>query len=169
MPRLSAEKPKDTVRRTQGGTIYNALRLCSGHFQRKVILNFGISERLRAFRYPIFTAEVVTAKQYLPCRFLRKRGTAGRSSFFQRDKKQMPIAFTTLPVKRRFGKIRRFSRIANYNKIPLIMPRATRRAFQIVLLHTYKKNRTRGHGYGSQCAGIRRSLPRSSCRPPASA
>ena len=116
-------------------------------------MNFGISERLRAFRYPIFTAEVVTAKQYLPCRFLRKRGTAGRSSFFQRDKKQMPIAFTTLPVKRRFGKIRRFSRIANYNKIPLIMPRATRRAFQIVLLHTYKKNRTRGHGYGSQCAG----------------
>ncbi len=36
----------------------------------------------------------------------------------------MLIAFTTLPVKRRFGKIRRFSRIANYNKIPLKMPRA---------------------------------------------
>ncbi len=64
----------------------------------------------------------------------------------------MPITFTALPVKRRFGKIRRFSRIANYNKIPLIMPRATRRAFQIVLLHASKKNRTRGHGYGSQCA-----------------
>ena len=32
-----------------------------------------------------------------------------------------------------------------------------------------KKNRTRGHGYGSQCAEIRRSLPRSSCRLPASA
>ena len=36
----------------------------------------------------------------------------------------MLIAFTTLPVKRRFGKIRRFSRIANYNKIPLKMPKA---------------------------------------------
>ena len=35
----------------------------------------------------------------------------------------MLIAFKTLPVKRRFGKIRRFSRIANYNKIPLKMPR----------------------------------------------
>ncbi|MCI3184884.1 hypothetical protein EAI90_10320 [Faecalibacterium prausnitzii] len=65
----------------------------SGHFQRKMILNFGISERLRAFRYPIFTTEF----------------------------------------------------LAN------------------------KKNRTRGHGYGSHYAGIRRSLPRSSCRPPASA
>ena len=32
-----------------------------------------------------------------------------------------------------------------------------------------KKNRTRGHGYGSQCTEIRRSLPRSSCRLPASA
>ena len=54
----------------------------------------------------------------------------------------MLIAFTTLPVKRRFGKIRRFSRIANYNKIPLIMPRATRRAFQIVLCPHIRKKRT---------------------------
>jgi len=35
--------------------------LRSGHNQRKIILNFGISERLRAFRYSIFTAGVVTA------------------------------------------------------------------------------------------------------------
>ena len=60
MPRLSAEKQKDAMRRTQGRTIWNALRLRSGHFQRKMILNFGISERLRAFRYSIFTAGVVT-------------------------------------------------------------------------------------------------------------
>jgi hypothetical protein len=31
------------------------LPLRSSHFQRKNILNFGIAERLRAFRYPIFT------------------------------------------------------------------------------------------------------------------
>ena len=35
------------------------LPLRSSHFQRKIILNFGISERLRAFRYPIFTEGVV--------------------------------------------------------------------------------------------------------------
>ena len=38
MPRLSAEKQKDAVRRAQGRTISNALRLCSGHFQRNFII-----------------------------------------------------------------------------------------------------------------------------------
>ncbi len=31
------------------------LPLRSSHFQRKNILNFGIAERLRTLRYPIFT------------------------------------------------------------------------------------------------------------------
>jgi hypothetical protein len=30
-----------------------------GHIQRKNYFNFGIAERLRAFRYPIFTGGVV--------------------------------------------------------------------------------------------------------------
>ena len=42
---------------------------------------------------------------------------------------QMPFAFTTPPVKKSIGKIRRFSRLANINSIPLKLPRAQRRAF----------------------------------------
>ena len=38
------------------------LRMRSAHKQRKIILNFGISERLRVFRYPIFTGGVVKAE-----------------------------------------------------------------------------------------------------------
>ena len=36
-------------------TIQNALRVALGILSGRIILNFGISERLRAFRYPIFT------------------------------------------------------------------------------------------------------------------
>ncbi|MBD8928697.1 MAG: hypothetical protein EGQ85_08810 [Faecalibacterium prausnitzii] len=38
-------------------TIQNARRVALGIFSGRIILNFGISERLRAFRYPIFTRE----------------------------------------------------------------------------------------------------------------
>ena len=38
-------------------TIQNARRVALGIFSGIIILNFGISERLRAFRYPIFTRE----------------------------------------------------------------------------------------------------------------
>ena len=38
-------------------TIQNALRVALGILSGRIILNFGISERLRAFRYPIFTRE----------------------------------------------------------------------------------------------------------------
>ena len=40
-------------------TIYNALRFALGIVRGRIILNFGITERLRAFRYPIFTGGVV--------------------------------------------------------------------------------------------------------------
>lgn len=43
----------------------------------------------------------------------------------------MPSAFTTPPVKRQFGKIRRFSRTANYKIFfPLNMPRALAEGIQ---------------------------------------
>ena len=37
----------------------NGFRCALAMFSGKIILNFGISERLRAFRYPIFTGGVV--------------------------------------------------------------------------------------------------------------
>ena len=37
----------------------NGFRCALAMFSGRIILNFGISERLRAFRYPIFTGEVV--------------------------------------------------------------------------------------------------------------
>ena len=44
-------------------TIQNALRVALGIFSGRIILNFGISERLRAFRYPIFTREKGTPER----------------------------------------------------------------------------------------------------------
>ena len=172
MPRLSAEKQKDAVRRAQGGTIWNALRLRSGHFQRKMILNFGITERLRAFRYPIFTEGVVTANSICSAASCGSAALREDHLFFQRDRKQMPLAFTTLPVKRRFGKIRRFSRIANYNKIPLKMPRAQAEGIpnrSLARISGKQKEPHPGSRVRFSVCGIRRSLPRSSCRLPASA
>ena len=37
----------------------NGFRCALAIFSGKIILNFGIAERLRAFRYPIFTGGVV--------------------------------------------------------------------------------------------------------------
>ncbi|RAW57961.1 hypothetical protein C4N24_06645 [Faecalibacterium prausnitzii] len=63
-----------------------------------------VKKRLRAFLNLAFTEE-----------------SAGKRT-------NMPSAFTTPPVKRQFGKIRRFSRTANYKIFfPLNMPRAQRR------------------------------------------
>ena len=174
----------------------------SGHFQRKISLNFGISARLRAFRYSIFTAGVVKEngicsaascgsaalregylfsagqKANADCLYNPPREKAIRENPRLRCNESPSGAFKRQSGLRKqmeglcSNKLRRFSRIANYNKIPLKMPRATRRAFQIVLSPAYpanKKDRTRGHGYGPQCTSIRRSLPRSSCLLPASA
>ena len=43
----------------RGGTILNALRVALRINSGKNIYNFGIAERLRALRYPIFTGGVV--------------------------------------------------------------------------------------------------------------
>ena len=50
-----------------------ALAIISGKF----IFNFGIAERLRTLRYPIFTGGVVTENGSSSPRFLRKCGAAG--------------------------------------------------------------------------------------------
>ena len=48
-------------------------------FRGKIILNFGVQKRLRAFLNPIFTGRGRNGKQHLQRRFLRKRGAAGES------------------------------------------------------------------------------------------
>ena len=53
-----------------------ALRIVQG----KIIYNFGIAERLRALRYPIFTGRGRKGKRQAQRRFLRKRGAAGECS-----------------------------------------------------------------------------------------
>ena len=50
-----------------------ALRIFSG----KIILNFGISERLRAFRYPIFTEGVITANGICSAAFCESAALRG--------------------------------------------------------------------------------------------
>ena len=50
-----------------------ALRIISG----KIILNFGVQKRLRAFLNPIFTDGVVKENGICSACFLRKRGAAG--------------------------------------------------------------------------------------------
>ncbi len=50
-----------------------ALAIISGKF----IFNFGIAERLRTLRYPIFTGGVVTENGSSSACFLRKCGAAG--------------------------------------------------------------------------------------------
>ena len=50
-----------------------ALAIISGKF----IFNFGIAERLRTLRYPIFTGGVVPENGSSGACFLRKRGAAG--------------------------------------------------------------------------------------------
>ena len=50
----------------RGGTILNALRVALRIFSGKNIYNFGIAERLRALRYPIFTGGVTPSGANAP-------------------------------------------------------------------------------------------------------
>ena len=66
----------------------NALRVALGIFSGKIILNFGVQKRLRAFLNPIFTGRGRDGKRQLPrwfpaetaarrvdgCAFSRKKG-----------------------------------------------------------------------------------------------
>ena len=47
-------------------------------FSGKIILNFGVQKRLRAFLNPIFTDGVVKENGICSACFLRKRGAAGK-------------------------------------------------------------------------------------------
>ena len=74
------------------------LPLRFSHFQRKIILNFGISERLRAFRYPIFTEGVVEENclSTVALFHMKKGKPVSRSAALsQKAALQMPFAATT--------------------------------------------------------------------------
>ena len=79
------------------------LPLRSSHFQRKIILYFGISERLRAFRYPIFTEGVVEENCLsIVALFPMKKGedTTRSAALSQKAALQMLLAATPPPVKK---------------------------------------------------------------------
>ena len=79
------------------------LPLRSSYFQRKIILNFGISERLRAFRYPIFTEGVVEENCLSTVAlFPMKKGedTTRSAALSQKAALQMLFAATTPPVRK---------------------------------------------------------------------
>ena len=59
-------------------TIQNARRVALGIFSGRIILNFGISERLRALRYPIFTGGAVRKNAAYHCDSSREKGTPER-------------------------------------------------------------------------------------------
>ncbi|HAH89122.1 MAG TPA: hypothetical protein DCL93_03340 [Faecalibacterium sp.] len=63
--------------KVQRRTIQNARRVALGILSGRIILNFGISERLRAFRYPIFTREKG------PRSVRRRSGGRNHRSFFR--------------------------------------------------------------------------------------
>ena len=56
----------------------NALRVALRINSGKIILNFGVQKRLRAFLNPIFTDGVVKENGICSACFLRKRGAAGK-------------------------------------------------------------------------------------------
>ena len=57
--------------------IWKGFRFAIAIISGKFIFNFGIAERLRTLRYPIFTGGGVTENGSSSACFLRKRGAAG--------------------------------------------------------------------------------------------
>ena len=108
----------------------NGFRCALAMFSGRVILNFGISERLRAFRYPVFTGEVVEENSICSAAFCESTAL---------QEKLLP-AFSRLPHHAAIFPLRPSREkcvwstpqsATNEKKIilPLIMPRAQRRAF----------------------------------------
>ena len=95
-----------------------ALRIISG----KIILNFGVQKRLRAFLNPIFTDGVVTENGICSAAFCESAALRER----------LHLVFTTLSVKNAFGALRR-ARQTPYIKrsFRYICPERKRRAFLI--------------------------------------
>ena len=85
-------------------------------FSGRIILNFGISERLRAFRYPIFTEGVVEENCLSTVAlFPMKKGedTTRSAALSQKAALQMQFPVTTPPVKIAFGALRRARQTQN--------------------------------------------------------
>ena len=62
----------------RGGTILNALRVALRINSGKIIYNFGIAERLRALRYPIFTGGVVMGNGICSAAFCESAALRGK-------------------------------------------------------------------------------------------
>ena len=89
--------------KVQRRTIQNARLVALGILSGRIILNFGISERLRAFRYPIFTEGVVEENCLSTVALfpMKKGEEATRSAALsQKAALQMPFAAMTPPVKK---------------------------------------------------------------------
>ena len=83
--------------------IGNALRVALGIIQGNITLDFGRTERLRAFRYPIFTEGVVEENCLsIVALFPMKKGedTTRSAALSQKAALQMLFAATTPPVKK---------------------------------------------------------------------
>ena len=95
------------VRRVpRGGERLKMPSACAlGIFSGRIILIFGIAERLRTLRYPIFTGGVVMANGIYSACFLRKRRRCGESPPTQRSKavRRMPDGLAALIGKDRSG------------------------------------------------------------------
>ena len=89
-----------------------ALRINSG----KNIYNFGIAERLRALRYPIFTGGGRKGKRQVQRRFLRKRGAAEEVFVWRKRAEPSPslLRKSTSPERGRF--------CSTYRKMPKSSP-----------------------------------------------
>ena len=84
-------------------TTLNGFRCALAIFSGKIILNFGISERLRAFRYPIFTEGVVEENclSTVALFHMKKGEPVSRSAALsQKAALQMPFAATPPLVKK---------------------------------------------------------------------
>ena len=62
----------------RGGTILNGFRCALAIFSGKIIYNFGIAERLRALRYPIFTGGVVEENGICSAAFCESAALRGK-------------------------------------------------------------------------------------------
>ena len=110
-------------------------------FSGRIILNFGISERLRAFRYPIFTGGVVEKNSICSAAFCESAALRiAFSPFFMGKSATVDRQFSSTPpsVKMGYRNARRRSDIPKFKIIfQLKMARAQRKPFQIV--HSAKK------------------------------
>ena len=71
--------------------IWKGFRFAIAIISGKFIFNFGIAERLRTLRYPIFTGGVVMANGIYSACFLRKRRRCGESFCLSQACRDAPL------------------------------------------------------------------------------